>query len=134
MDHGSMRRQLGFTKTAHLALQEALIEIVSAAAAEASGSSQGGVFIGEFAFQSSSSALQMQFSQLARKPAVSQRICLIQLISSASSCTTKHVLPDMERYHCRHAVCCMCCNLLPLHPSGRIMMPNHVVQHSLAAM
>ncbi len=64
MDHGSMRRQLGFTKTAHLALQEALIEIVSAAAAEASGSSQGGVFIGEFAFQSSSSALQMQFSQL----------------------------------------------------------------------
>ncbi len=45
-----MRRQLGFTKTTHLALQEAMIEIVSAAAAEASGSSQGGVFIGEFVF------------------------------------------------------------------------------------
>ncbi len=54
MDHGSldlsMRRQLGFTKTACLVLQEALIEIVSAATAEASGSSQGGVFIGKFVF------------------------------------------------------------------------------------
>ncbi len=54
MNHGSlnlsMRRQLGFTKTAHSVLQEALIEIVSAAAAEASGSSQGGVFIGEFVY------------------------------------------------------------------------------------
>ena len=57
MDDGSccllsviMRRRSGFTNTAHLVLQEALIEIVSAAAAEASGGSQGGVFIGEFVF------------------------------------------------------------------------------------
>ena len=51
-----MRRQLGFTETTDLVLQEALIEIVPTAAAEASGSSQGGVFIGKF-LPSSASAL-----------------------------------------------------------------------------